>query len=45
VVIGQKEIDAGFVEFGKLVRQLAKEVKGKPFIRREWPAKVSRLLS
>jgi threonyl-tRNA synthetase len=45
VVIGQKEIDAGFVEFDKLVRQLAKEVKGKPFIRREWPAEISRLLS
>jgi threonyl-tRNA synthetase len=44
VVIGQKEIHAGFVEFDKLVKQLAKEVKGKPFIRREWPAEVSRLL-
>ena len=45
VAIGQKEINAGFVEFDKLVKQLAKEVKGKPFIRREWPAEISRLLS
>lgn len=44
VVIGQKEIDAGFVELDELVKQLAKEVKGKPFIRREWPAEISRLL-
>ncbi len=42
VVIGQKELDANFAELEKLVKQLAKEVSGKPFIRREWPAEVSK---
>lgn len=45
VVIGQKEIDANFAELEKLVEQLAIEVSGKPFIRREWPAEVSRQMA
>jgi threonyl-tRNA synthetase len=44
VVIGQKEMDANFAELEKLVKQLVKEVQGKPFIRREWPAEVSKRL-
>jgi threonyl-tRNA synthetase len=45
VVIGQKEVDGNYAELEKLLKQLAKEVKGKPFIRREWPAEVSGQLS
>jgi len=44
IAIGQKEIDSGFAEFDQLVQQLVKEVENKPFIRREWPAEVSKQL-
>ncbi len=44
IVIGQQEIDDQFKELEKLVAKLAREVEGKPFIRREWPAEVSRQL-
>ena len=45
VVIGQKEVDANFAELDKLVKQLVKQVSGKPFIRREWPPEISGQLS
>lgn len=44
VVIGQKEVGAKFAELEELVRRLVKEVHDKPFIRREWPAEISKLL-
>jgi threonyl-tRNA synthetase len=44
IAIGQKEIDGGFAEFNALIQKLVKEVKDKPFIRREWPMEVSKLL-
>lgn len=44
IVIGQKEVDAGFVELDALLFRLAGEVAGMPFIRREWPGEVSRQL-
>lgn len=44
LVIGQKEVDDGFREIKLLANKLAKEVKGMPFIPREWPAEVSRQL-
>lgn len=44
VVVGQKELDDQFSEFDKLVSNLAKEVEGKPYIRREWPAELSKQL-
>jgi hypothetical protein len=44
LVIGQNEVDDGFSELKKLVKQLSKEVGGMPFIPREWPAEVSRQL-
>jgi len=40
-VIGQKEIDDGCSELNELAEKLAKQVEGKPFIRREWPMEVS----
>ncbi len=45
VVIGQKEVDDSFAELDKLVAQLAREVRNRPFIRREWPGEVSRQLN
>jgi threonyl-tRNA synthetase len=45
VVIGQKEMDDGYCELDALVQRLAKEMDGKPFIRREWPAEVSRQIN
>jgi threonyl-tRNA synthetase len=44
IAIGQKEIDNNFAEFDQLVQQLVEEAKDKPFIRREWPAEVSKQL-
>ncbi len=44
VVIGQKEVDDGFSELEKLVKKLAEEVQYMPFIRREWPAELSKQL-
>jgi len=44
LVIGQKEVIDGFSELQALVKKLASEVKGMPFIPREWPAEVSRQL-
>lgn len=44
VVIGQKEIDDDYAELDKLVMRLVKEVNGRPFIRRGWPAEVGKLL-
>lgn len=44
VVIGQQEVDDQFKELDKLAAKLAKEAGGKPFIRREWPAELSRQL-
>lgn len=44
LVVGQKEVDDGFSELKDLVEKLAKDVSGKPFIPREWPAEVSRQL-
>lgn len=44
VVIGQQEIDDGYSELKEIVNKLAKEMRGKPFISREWPAEVSRQL-
>lgn len=44
LVIGQQEVDNSSRDFKRLVRQLAKEVEGKPFIPREWPAELSRQL-
>lgn len=45
VVIGQKEIDSGFVAFEHLVQSLVRDVANKPFIRREWPAEVGKRLA
>ncbi len=45
IVIGQKEAKDGYAEFERLVRELAKGMGNKPFIRREWPSEVSRQLS
>ncbi len=44
VVIGQKEIDDDCKELKKLMKSLVKEMAGKPFIRREWVAEISRQL-
>ncbi len=41
-VIGQQEVDNGCKDFLKIVDNLAKQMKGKPFIAREWVAEVSR---
>ncbi len=41
VVIGEKELADGCNGLRKLARQLAKDVAGKPFIPREWPAELS----
>lgn len=44
VVVGQKEADSDFAEFNELIKRCVKEVQGKPFIAREWPALMSRQL-
>lgn len=44
VVIGQKEVDSGFAELERLIEELAQAMSNKPFIRREWPPEVSKLL-
>lgn len=44
VVIGQQEIDANCKKVKKLAKSLAIEMIGKPFIRREWVAEISRQL-
>ncbi len=44
IVIGQKEIDSHFAELKQLQKELVKEVASKPFIRREWPAELSKQL-
>jgi threonyl-tRNA synthetase len=44
VVIGQQEIDDNCKDLKKLAKSLAKEMAGKPFIRREWVAEISRQL-
>lgn len=44
VVIGQKEVDSNFEELEALVQKLIGQVADKPFIRREWPAEVSKQL-
>lgn len=45
VVIGQKEIDNHCIELDGLIKELAEQVEGKPFIRREWPALLSSQLN
>jgi threonyl-tRNA synthetase len=45
VVIGQKEADDDYRELDGLVHTLAQDMGNKPFIRREWPAEVSRQLN
>jgi threonyl-tRNA synthetase len=42
VVIGQKEVNNSYQEVDALVHKLADGMSNKPFIRREWPAEVSR---
>lgn len=42
IVVGQKEIDSDFSELNKELKKINKNVKDKPFIKREWPAEVSR---
>ncbi len=42
VVIGQQEINDNFSDLKNLVEKLASEVKGMPYICRDWPADVSR---
>jgi threonyl-tRNA synthetase len=42
VVIGQKEVNGGYGELDALVNELARGMGDKPFIRREWPAEVSK---
>ena len=44
IVIGQQEVDDNYKDLKKLAKNLAKEMAGKPFIRREWGAEVSRQL-
>ncbi|HSW77405.1 MAG TPA: aminoacyl--tRNA ligase-related protein [Candidatus Chromulinivoraceae bacterium] len=44
IAIGQREIDNGCIELDKLIKELVKQVEGKPFILREWPMEVSRQL-
>jgi len=41
IVIGQKELDDNFSQLDILVNDLAAEMSGKPFIRREWPIELS----
>ena len=45
IVIGQREADDGYTECDNLVRELVQGMDSKPFIRREWPAEVSRQVS
>ncbi|HUB94177.1 MAG TPA: aminoacyl--tRNA ligase-related protein [Verrucomicrobiae bacterium] len=45
IVIGQKEARNGYAELEALVSQLGSRIEGKPFIRREWPAEISRQLA
>ena len=42
IVIGQQEVDDGFSQLDVLVNDLALQMNGKPFIRREWAAELSR---
>ena len=42
VVIGQKEVNDVYGELHELVHELARGMGNKPFIRREWPAEVSK---
>lgn len=44
VVIGQKEVDDSFAQLEKLIQDLIGQVEGRPFIKREWPALLSRQL-
>lgn len=44
IVIGQKEVGSDYVELERQIEKLVAEVSGKPFIRREWPAEVSKQL-
>jgi len=44
IVIGQKEIDAGFEDLDALIEKLSEDVKNMPFIRSEWAAELSRQL-
>ena len=44
IVIGQQEVDDNYKDLKKLAKNLAKEMAGKPFIRREWVAEISRQL-
>lgn len=44
LVIGQQEVNDNFSELRVLADQVAKEVRGIPFIRREWPAEISKQL-
>jgi threonyl-tRNA synthetase len=44
LVIGQQEVNDNFSELRVLADQVAKEVRGMPFIRREWPAEISKQL-
>ncbi len=45
IVIGQREVQDGYTEFERLVRELVQGMDNKPFIRREWPAEVSKQVS
>ena len=44
IVIGQQEVDNNFSELHELVKKLSEDIKGKPFIRREWPMELSKQL-
>jgi threonyl-tRNA synthetase len=45
IVIGPREAKDGYAELDSLVRELARGMGNKPFIRREWPCEVSRQVS
>lgn len=45
IVIGQQELDDELKDIRALAQKLAKEVSGKPFIPREWPAELGKQLS
>ena len=44
LIIGQNEVNDGYIKLKRLVKKLSKEVRDKPFIPREWPAEVSKQL-
>lgn len=42
IVIGDREIANNFYELEKLIIELSDSMEGKPYIKREWPAEVSK---